>query len=57
MSGDETSVNMSLDTVLNEALGSSGARSGQDAIVMVLHSCLLAEGFVCVAVGDEVGIN
>ncbi len=48
---------MSLDTVLKEALASSGAGSGQDAIVIALHSCLLAEGFACVAVGDEVGIN
>lgn len=48
---------MSLDTVLKEALAGSGARSDQDAIVVVLHSCLLSEGFVCVAVGDEVGIN
>ena len=44
----------SLDSVLDKALAVSGVHSGRDAIVVALHSVLLSEGFVCVAVGDEV---
>jgi len=44
----------SLDSILETALGDSGVRSAQDALVVALHACLLSGGFVCVAVGDEV---
>ena len=44
----------SLDSLLETALGDSGVRSAQDALVVALHACLLSGGFVCVAVGDEV---
>lgn len=33
-----------------------GARSPYDAVAVTLHACLLAEGFVCIATGDEVNI-
>ena len=44
----------SLDSLLEEALAGSGATSPQDAVVVALHSTLLAAGFECIAVGDEV---
>ena len=44
-----------LDSVLEKSLAVCGARSPHDALAVALHACLLAEGFVCVATGDEVG--
>lgn len=44
----------SLDALLEKVLTASGAYSAQDAIVVALHASLLSEGFVCVAVGDQV---
>ena len=50
-------VNMdeSLDAVLEKCLAVCGGRSPHDAVVVALHACLLSEGFVCIATGDEVG--
>lgn len=45
---------MSLDSLLEGALAGSGATSPQDAVVLALHSSLLAAGYECTAVGDEV---
>lgn len=47
----------SLDSLLEEALAGSDATSPQDAVVVALHSTLLAAGFECIAVGDEVKIK
>lgn len=44
-----------LDTVLEKCLAVCDARSPHDAIAVALHACLLADGFVCIATGDEVG--
>lgn len=44
----------SLDSVLEKCLATCGARSPHDALAVALHACLLAEGYVCVATGDEV---
>lgn len=45
---------VSLDSLLEGALAGSGATSPQDAVVLALHSSLLAAGYECTAVGDEV---
>lgn len=47
-------MDVSLDSVLEQALANSGATSPQDAVVVALHSSLLSAGFECVATGDEV---
>ena len=44
----------SLDSVLEKCLEVCRARSPYDAVAVSLHACLLAEGFVCIAIGDEV---
>ena len=44
----------SLDSVLEKCLAVCEARSPHDAIAVALHACLLADGFVCIATGDEV---
>ena len=43
-----------LDTVLEKCLAVCDARSPHDAIAVALHACLLADGFACIATGDEV---
>lgn len=43
-----------LDLVLERCLAVCGASSPHDAIAVALHSCLLAEGYVCIATGDKV---
>ena len=45
----------SLDSILEKCLAVCEARSPHDAIAVALHACLLADGFVCIATGDEVG--
>ena len=45
----------SLDSVLEKCLEVCEARSPHDAVAVALHACLLADGFVCIATGDEVG--
>ena len=45
----------SLDSVLEKCLEVCGARSPHDAVAVALHACLLADGFLCIATGDEVG--
>ena len=50
-----TKMDESLDSVLEKCLSSCGALSPHDALTVALHACLLAEGYVCVAAGDEVG--
>lgn len=44
-----------LDSVLERCLDVCEARSPHDAVAVALHACLLADGFVCIACGDEVG--
>ena len=44
----------SLDSLLEKALAESEIRSACDVITVALHAKLLAEGFECVALGDEV---
>ena len=44
----------SLDSILENALAGSGAKSASEALILALHADLLAEGFVCVALGDDV---
>ena len=46
----------SLDSVLEKCLTVCEARSPHDAVAVALHACLLADGFVCIATGDEVGV-
>ncbi|CAI8008582.1 Proteasome inhibitor PI31 subunit [Geodia barretti] len=43
----------SLDSVLEKCLEVCEARSPHDAVAVALHACLLADGFVCIATGDE----
>eukprot|EP00731_Ephydatia_muelleri_P011088 Em0005g1674a len=43
----------SLDSILENVLAGSGAKSASEALILALHSDLLAEGFVCVALGDD----
>ena len=43
-----------MDAVLEKALSSSAPGSRQEALVVVLHACLLAEGYECIGVGEEV---
>lgn len=44
----------SLDSILENALAGSRAKSASEALILALHADLLAEGFVCVALGDDV---
>ncbi len=44
----------SLDSILETALGNSQPASRTDAIVVAIHSCLIADRFYLVAIGDEV---
>ena len=47
----------SLDSILENVLAGSGAKSASEALILALHSDLLAEGFVCVALGDDVWLS
>ncbi len=50
---DETEI--CLDSVLETVLATSGKDANrQDALVLALHVCLMADGFNLVAIGDEV---
>lgn len=44
----------SLDNILEASLASSKISSPQDALVVAVHSALLAAGYSLVAIGDQV---
>ena len=46
----------SLDSILEKCLAVCEPHSPHDAVAVALHACLLADGFVCIATGDEVGV-
>ena len=53
----ESEEEVSLDSLLERALDGSGASSPQDAVLVALHANLLSSSFVCIAIGDEVGMR
>ena len=44
----------SLDSILEKVLAGSGAKNANEALLLAVHSNFLSEGFVCIALGDDV---